>query len=66
MGKYNEVLVSVARETGTPLADLAGGIPKDRSAFYDDCHFNDVGCEKVAQFLADRLIKEMSSNPQPR
>lgn len=63
MGKYNEVLVSVARETGTPLADLAGGIPKDRSAFYDDCHFNDVGCEKVAQFLADRLIKEMSSNP---
>jgi lysophospholipase L1-like esterase len=65
MATYNEILISVGQETGTPVADLAGAIPKDRSAFYDDCHFNDAGCEKVAQVLAERLAAEMSSIPQP-
>jgi lysophospholipase L1-like esterase len=60
MESYNEIMTSVGKETGTPVADLAGAIPKNRSAFYDDCHFNDAGCEKVAQFLVDRLAREMS------
>ena len=57
-------MLDVCREEGVDCLDLAALIPKDTSAFYDDCHFNIAGNAKVAaavtDFLAARLSKRSS------
>ena len=35
--------------------DLAAAIPKDRSMFYDDAHFTELGAKKIAETIADEL-----------
>lgn len=55
----NAVTRRVAREEGTHCVDLASELPKDTTVFYDDCHFNDSGCEKIAQRLSEYLAGQI-------
>jgi len=55
MAEYNKVLIEVAKETNTRYLDLANQLPADTTVFYDDCHFNDSGCNKVAEAIANAL-----------
>lgn len=65
MAKYNDVLIEVAKETNTRYLDLASQLPADTTVFYDDCHFNDSGCDKVAQAVADAL-RPLTDVDRPR
>jgi hypothetical protein len=56
MDAYNQTLLSVCGEDHLECYDLASFIPKDTSAFYDDCHFNIGGARMAAQFLAAHLL----------
>jgi lysophospholipase L1-like esterase len=58
MNQYNESLLKVCQTDFLECYDLASAIPKDTTAFYDDCHFNEHGAKLVARFLADRLVKD--------
>jgi lysophospholipase L1-like esterase len=49
--KYNSVLKAVCKERGVEYIDLENVLPKDTTTFYDDCHFNESGADKVAQFI---------------
>jgi lysophospholipase L1-like esterase len=51
MDRYNEVVRRVCAKRGTPLVDLAelNGNP---AMFYDDCHFTELGAERVAEAVA--------------
>lgn len=55
MNAYNDVLLETCADQNIECIDLAALLPKDTSVFYDDCHFNTSGCQKVAAILADRL-----------
>ena len=55
MALYNETLLKVCRERGVECLDLAALIPKDTTAFYDDCHFNEGGARLVAEAIAGHL-----------
>lgn len=50
---YNRTMVQLCREEAIPCLDLDARLPKDTTVFFDDCHFNVTGCEKVADILAD-------------
>ncbi len=54
---FNEQVRAVGTEMGVPVIDLAKMLPRDTSAFYDDCHFNKAGCGRVAQVLAETLLQ---------
>ena len=56
MDLYNRALLETCRANGVECYDLAAAIPKDTSAFFDDCHFNRPGARRVSQFVADRLM----------
>ncbi|MBI1791511.1 MAG: SGNH/GDSL hydrolase family protein [Acidobacteria bacterium] len=55
MAGYNEALLRVSRQNGMESLDLAASIPKDTSAFFDDCHFNENGARMVALAIAQYL-----------
>jgi lysophospholipase L1-like esterase len=55
MDAYNQRLLEVCRETGTPCADLAKAVPKSTDYFYDDEHFTDRGQELVANRVAEAI-----------
>ena len=57
MSLFNEALLTVCRINSLECYDLASAIPKDTTAFYDDCHFNEGGARLVAQFLTERVLK---------
>lgn len=59
MVKYNSVLKSVCNERNVECIDLENVLAKDTTTFYDDCHFNESGAGKVAQFI----FKYIKSNP---
>jgi lysophospholipase L1-like esterase len=61
MAAFNRTMLDVCREEGVECLDLAALIPKDTSAFYDDCHFNIAGNEKVATAVTDFLATRLSS-----
>lgn len=52
MALYNDTLLKTCRERGAECFDLAAVVPKDTSAFYDDCHFNEGGARLVAEAVA--------------
>jgi hypothetical protein len=35
---------------------MAARIPKDTTAFFDDCHFNEAGARMVAENLTEYLL----------
>jgi len=51
MERYNQVLREVCHDEEVDLIDLAVLLPHDTTVFYDDCHFNISGCEKVASIV---------------
>jgi GDSL-like Lipase/Acylhydrolase family len=55
MDAYNQRLLEVCRETGTPCLDLAKAVPKSADNFYDDEHFTDKGQELVANRVAEAI-----------
>ena len=61
MDLYNETMIGVCQEQGVDCLDLASLLPKDTSAFYDDCHFNLAGSERVAQILGEYLLDKIGN-----
>jgi hypothetical protein len=53
---YNDVTRSVGAETGTLVIDLAQKLPKSSAYFYDNLHYNNAGCTKVAEIIACDLL----------
>ena len=56
MDAFNQTLIEVCREARVDCVDLASRLPRDTTVFYDDCHFNVAGSERVA-----RIVSEYSS-----
>lgn len=56
---YNNTLLDVCREHSILCVDLASLLKKDTSVLYDDCHFNESGCEKLVNVLLGPLVKEI-------
>ena len=61
MAAYNATLMAACKEHGVECLDLAALVPKDTSVFYDDCHFNGQGCDRVAALLADYLKARLTA-----
>ena len=57
MDMYNETLLWVSRIRQVECFDLASCLVKDTTVFYDDCHFNEDGSERVAELLARYLLQ---------
>jgi lysophospholipase L1-like esterase len=55
MKAYNDTLLRVCRERRAECFDLASGLEKDTTVFYDDVHFNESGARKVAEALSEYL-----------
>ncbi len=57
---FNETIREVARETGSPLADVDRDLGREAAYFApkDTDHFTDEGCEAVAVVLARALSRE--------
>lgn len=51
MDQFNAVLRNTVLRQKGYLADLAAQLPKNRTVFYDDCHFTEAGAKAVAAFL---------------
>jgi hypothetical protein len=49
--KYNSLLKEICKERNVDCIDLDNLLEKDTTTFYDDCHFNESGADKVAQFV---------------
>ena len=58
MELYRDVTRRVAREEGAPLVDLARRMTKDLSAFTDTIHFTPAGERRLAELLAEDLLRE--------
>ena len=56
MHQFNEALLTECGINSLECYDLAAAIPKNTTAFYDDCHFNEEGARLVAKFVADRML----------
>ena len=56
---YNDVLLSVCANEGMTCLDLAELIPKDKSAFYDEMHFNETGAALVSAHVADFISEKL-------
>ena len=52
MNAYNQTLLDTCAQSGLECYDLASFVPKDTSALFDDCHFNENGARLVAHLLA--------------
>jgi lysophospholipase L1-like esterase len=61
LGRYNQTLLDVCRETSAECIDLAAAVPRDTSAFFDDVHFNEAGSKTVARITADYLLSHANS-----
>lgn len=57
MGMYNETLIRTCLIRQVECFDLASLLPKDTTVFYDDCHFNESGSEKVAKALSEYILQ---------
>ncbi|MCS6935653.1 MAG: hypothetical protein NZM35_10985 [Chitinophagales bacterium] len=53
---YNNALkIFCMQHRDVVWVDLDGALPKDTSVFYDDCHFNEMGAERAAHVMAEKL-----------
>jgi len=57
MSLYNAKLLDVCSKRSVECIDLAPQLSKDTSAFFDDCHFNESGSQKVADILAEYFLR---------
>jgi len=56
--KFNSRLIEVCKRRKIECIDLENYIPQDTTAFYDDVHFNESGCVKVADIVAGYLTHQ--------
>ncbi len=54
--KFNLRLAEVCKRRNVECIDLESIIPQDTSVFYDDVHFNEGGCLKVADVVTGYLV----------
>ncbi len=57
MNKYNKVLKEVCDNNNVDYIDLANKLNQDTSVFYDDCHFNESGANRVAEIIFENILK---------
>jgi len=57
MKTYNQGLLRVCEERRVECLDLSSLLEKDVTVFYDDVHFNESGAQKVANALAEYLVR---------
>ncbi|MBW2558587.1 MAG: hypothetical protein JRD69_07140 [Deltaproteobacteria bacterium] len=57
MNRYNDKLLEVSQSRGVESIDLAKALPKNKSAFYDDVHFNEEGSERASTFIFEYLAR---------
>jgi lysophospholipase L1-like esterase len=62
MDAFNQTMRDVCREEGVDCIDLAAKLPRDTTVFYDDCHFNISGCDKVARIITDFLAAKYEAS----
>jgi len=55
MSRYNQTLLDTCSRQGLECYDLAAHVPKDTSAMFDDCEFNESGARLVASLLSSYL-----------
>jgi hypothetical protein len=65
MDAFNQVLIDVCRQRSVDLIDLAAALPKDTTVFYDDCHLNIGGCDKVADLVTDYFVGKLQGPTDP-
>ncbi len=53
--RYNDAIRRIARDTGTPLADLDASVPKRAAYFVDAVHLNDAGHALVGRLVANAV-----------
>lgn len=66
MDAYNARLLEVCAVTASECLDLAAEIPKTTRYFWDDCHFTDLGQERIADLVAAfhrRLAPQAAEQP---
>jgi hypothetical protein len=52
---YNKANQEICAERGVFCIDLAQQLPKSSRFFYDNIHYNNAGCEKIASILLTEL-----------
>ena len=57
---YNRTMLQLCRKEGIDCIDLDAKLPKNTSIFYDECHFNLTGCERVADILAEFFARKLA------
>jgi lysophospholipase L1-like esterase len=55
---YNAWLAQTAKASGVRFCAVAGHVPPTTEYFVDDCHFNERGAQRVAQLIADCLLRD--------
>jgi hypothetical protein len=62
MDAFNQRMRDVCRREDTDCLDLASLLPKDTTVFFDDCHFNLAGCERVAEVVVEFFMKKLGNS----
>jgi len=57
MDRYNDLLRRICAKHQVPLVDLSE-LNGDPAVFYDDCHFTELGAQRVAQLVAAGFAAE--------
>lgn len=52
LNRYNNTLKFFCEEHHLIYVDIDAVLPRDTSVFYDDCHFNEHGAQKLAEYLS--------------
>jgi hypothetical protein len=55
LAAHDRALIEICREEGVECVDLASMIPRTLDNFWDQAHFTDAGCRRVADALAVRF-----------
>ncbi|MEX0679262.1 MAG: GDSL-type esterase/lipase family protein [Pirellulales bacterium] len=63
MDRFNQLLRRVCRQRGAELVDLSE-LDGDPAMFYDDCHFTELGAERVARDIADWFVLHPAYPPK--
>lgn len=56
MQQFNDVLLKICKTENVPWLDAHRLLPKDTTVFYDDCHFNESGSQKLAELLYQKIV----------
>ncbi len=54
---YNVELLKMAKQASVKSCDLAAGMQPSIGLFYDDCHYNEAGAQKMAALITQCVIK---------